>query len=174
MALAVLSLGTNLGERISNLRKAIDLINSTIGHVEKRSSVYETEPWGFDSEQWFLNTAITVRTDLHPLQLLKQTQQIERILGRVKKSGPGQEYQARVIDIDIIFYDDSIIKTSELSIPHPLMQDRKFVLYPLMEIVPEMVHPLLNMSVRELFLNTQDTTVVKFYDHSSVLENVVY
>ncbi len=174
MALVVLSLGTNKGERLNNLRKAIDLINSIIGHVGKRSSVYETEPWGFESEQWFLNAAITVSTELHPLELLKHTQQIEQILGREKKSVPGHGYQSRVIDIDIIFYDDRIVKTAELSIPHPLMHDRKFVLNPLVEIVPEKNHPLLNMSVRELFLHSKDTTEVKFYDHPSALESVVY
>lgn len=128
-----LSLGSNLGDRQAHLNKAIELIAERIGEVVRQSSFIETEPWGFESENRFLNGAILVETTLMPRQLLKATQKIERELGRKRKSSSGV-YHDRPIDIDILLYDDLTIDEPDLKIPHPLMHERDFVMIPLREI----------------------------------------
>lgn len=128
-----LSLGSNLGDRQAHLNKAIELIGERIGEVVRQSSFIETEPWGFESENRFLNGAILVETTLTPRQLLKATQKIERELGRKRKSSSGV-YHDRPIDIDILLYDDLTIDEPDLKIPHPLMHERDFVMIPLREI----------------------------------------
>ena len=129
-----LSLGSNLGDKEQNLASAISEIARRIGDITAQSALLETEPWGFDSENTFLNAAVRVETELSPLDLLHVTQQIEQDLGRTHKSQHGQ-YHDRIIDIDILLYDDLHIQTPELTIPHPLMQQRDFVLIPLKEIM---------------------------------------
>ena len=129
-----LSLGSNLGDKEQNLASAISEIARRIGDITAQSALLETEPWGFDSENTFLNAAVRVETELSPLDLLHATQQIEQDLGRTHKSQHGQ-YHDRIIDIDILLYDDLHIQTPELTIPHPLMQQRDFVLIPLKEIM---------------------------------------
>ena len=128
-----LSLGSNLSDRQAHLNKAIELIGERIGEVVRQSSFIETEPWGFESENRFLNGAILVETTLTPRQLLKATQKIERELGRKRKSSSGV-YHDRPIDIDILLYDDLTIDEPDLKIPHPLMHERDFVMIPLREI----------------------------------------
>ena len=128
-----LGLGSNLGDRQAHLNKAIALIGERIGEVVRRSSFIETEPWGFESENRFLNGVILVETNLTPRQLLRATQKIERELGRKKKS-TSSGYHDRPIDIDILLYDDLTIDEPDLKIPHPLMQQRDFVMIPLREI----------------------------------------
>ena len=133
-----LGLGTNQGNRQALLEEAIRLIGLRAGQVTRRSSVIETEPWGFVSENKFLNMVVKVETTLTPQQLLETTQQIERDMGRTQKSRNNSKetpvYHDRPIDIDILLYDDLHINTPRLVIPHPLMQQRNFVMQPLNEI----------------------------------------
>ena len=131
---AYLSLGTNLGDKAANLNAAIRLIRQQVGSVTAVSSFHETKPWGFSSTNTFLNAAICVETSLTPNELLHATQAIEQALGRTHKSKNGQ-YADRIIDIDILTYDDLCIDTPELTIPHPLMTKRDFVMEPLREIL---------------------------------------
>ena len=131
-----LSLGTNLGDKEQNLLSAITEIDRRIGPVRAQSAFLSTEPWGFESEHAFLNAAVCVETELSPNALLRATQQIERDMGRTRKSVDGK-YHDRIIDIDILLYDDLHINTPKLTIPHPLMYERDFVLIPLREILPQ-------------------------------------
>ena len=141
MAKIYLSLGTNLGLKEENLKNAVEKINEEIGEVTSLSSFYETAPWGFESDNGFLNAAVCVCCKRTPQEVLALTQQIERELGRTIKSTDGQ-YHDRIIDIDILLYDDLILDTPELKIPHPLMTERSFVMDPLREIAPELIYPL--------------------------------
>ncbi|MCC8146519.1 MAG: 2-amino-4-hydroxy-6-hydroxymethyldihydropteridine diphosphokinase [Bacteroidales bacterium] len=136
MHIVFLALGTNLGNKKQNLDKAMDLIAERIGSLSAISSVYETEPWGFESENSFLNNVVKVETRLLPFELLSVTQEIEKELGRTAKTT--QRYQDRIIDIDILFYDDLILQSDELVLPHPFFRERDFVLKPLLEIAPEL------------------------------------
>lgn len=128
-----LALGTNLGNRKAIMREAIDNIGKKVGTVMRQSSFYETEPWGFESPNLFLNACICVSTKLAPRQLLEVTQAIERNMGRIEKT-VGLQYVDRIIDIDILLYDDLHINEPDLVIPHPLMEEREFVMKPLLEI----------------------------------------
>lgn len=138
MSTLYLSLGTNLGDRRQNLKSALELIGREVGTVVSASDIIETDPWGFESPNPFLNMVVKVETDLKPLEVLDVTQEIERQLGRATKSVNG-EYHDRLIDIDILLYDDLVMDTPELTIPHPLMYERKFVMEPLAQIAPELV-----------------------------------
>ena len=138
MATLYLSLGTNLGDRHENLSRAQELIDREVGTVVSASDIIETEPWGFESSNRFLNMAVKVETTLQPLEVLHTTQEIERKLGRTQKS-VNREYHDRMIDIDILLYDDLVMNTPELTIPHPLMYQREFVMKPLSQIAPELV-----------------------------------
>ena len=129
-----IGLGSNLGNKEEMLHRAIDLINERIGPVLRTSAFIETEPWGFQSENTFLNAACLVETTLTPLQCLKETQKIERLLGRTKKSRNGV-YHDRPIDIDLLLYDDLEMDTPKLTLPHPHMQERDFVMIPLKEVM---------------------------------------
>lgn len=131
-----LGLGANIGDRHKSLERAIRLIDRNIGRVTRRSSFIETDPWGFESENVFLNAAICVVTELSPMQLLEATQSIEDEMGRSSRSTGGQ-YHDRKIDIDILLYDDITVDTPTLKIPHPLMYERDFVMIPLREILEE-------------------------------------
>lgn len=149
-----LSLGTNLGDKEQNLRTAIQEIEERIGKVISLSAFYATAPWGFASDNTFLNAALCVETSLSPLEVLKITQEIEREMGRVHKSANGV-YSDRLIDIDLLlcFASDGtpvLLDTPELKLPHPLMQERRFVMDPLAEIAPDVVHPLFKKTIREL------------------------
>lgn len=136
MHIVYLSLGTNLGDKEQNLLSAITEIDRRIGSVRAQSAFLSTEPWGFESEHTFLNAAVCVETELSPNALLRATQQIERDMGRTQKSVDGK-YHDRIIDIDILLYDDLHINTKKLTIPHPRMYERDFVLIPLREILPQ-------------------------------------
>ena len=128
-----LGLGSNLGERQANIERAIELISERVGEVIRRSSLIETEPWGFESENKFLNAVILCETTFTPRQVLRKTQKIERDMGRKKKTSSLQ-YSDRPIDIDILLYDNLTVDEPDLKIPHPRMQDREFVMIPLKEI----------------------------------------
>ena len=137
-----LGLGSNLGDRAENIRKAVLLIQERVGEVVRQSSLIETEPWGFESDHCFLNGVILCETTLTPRQVLRATQKIERELGRKKKTTllshlsplTSHLYSDRPIDIDILLYDDLTVNEPDLKIPHPLMHERDFVMIPLREI----------------------------------------
>lgn len=148
MAIAYLALGTNIGNRRRNMITAAALLAERVGDVLALSGFYETEPWGFQSENTFLNAALRLETSLSPLELLKATRQIEVEMGRTQKSNG--TYHDRIIDIDILLYDDLILQTPELTLPHPLMQDRRFVMEPLLEIAPSVVHPVFKKTIVSL------------------------
>lgn len=134
--IAYLSLGTNLGDKRKNIVEAIKNIGELVGDVVRQSALYETEPWGFRSDNRFVNAAVCVDTQLSPRRLLEVTQRIEREMGRTLKSYGG-EYHDRIIDIDILLYGDLHIDEPDLKIPHPLMHERDFVMTPLNEIMEE-------------------------------------
>lgn len=134
---AYLGIGTNMGDRAANLRAALDMISEQAGHVLACSSFIETEPWGFQSDNAFLNAVVAIDTPHTPHALLRITQEIERTMGRTHKS-VGGVYADRIIDIDILLYDDVEINDAELTIPHPLMWQRRFVYEPLLEIAPHL------------------------------------
>ncbi|MBR4842237.1 MAG: 2-amino-4-hydroxy-6-hydroxymethyldihydropteridine diphosphokinase [Bacteroidaceae bacterium] len=144
-----LSLGTNMGDRQSNLDTALSLIGQKTGTVQAISTMIETEPWGYKSDNRFLNMAVKVETMLTPLQVLSVTRSIERSMGRKEKSSNGK-YTDRIIDIDLLMYDDLITDSPELTLPHKLMHKRRFVLEPLAQIAPGLEHPVLHKTIREL------------------------
>lgn len=144
-----LALGSNLGDKKKNIDLAIAQIELHIGRVTALSSLYETLPVGFDSENSFLNAACRVSTRLQPLEVLKSTQLIEKKLGRKSKS-VNDIYSDRIIDIDLLLFDNEIIEYPHLVIPHPHLHERDFVLTPLMEIAPDVYHPILKVTISEL------------------------
>lgn len=154
MAIVYLGLGTNIGNRRGNLVKAAALLAERVGDILALSGFMETEPWGFESENLFLNGAIKMETPLTPDELLSATQAIEREMGREKKSDG--TYHDRVIDIDILLYDNRVIEQLGLIVPHPLMQERLFVMAPLAEIAPFERHPLLGQTFMELADSLRD------------------
>lgn len=135
--LVYLGLGSNLGDRKANLERAVRYIRRRVGKVVRTSTFISTEPWGFESSNSFLNGVICCQTSLTPREVLQVTQEIERKMGRLKTLGaqpPNRQYEDRIIDIDILLYDDWQVDEPDLKIPHPLMQERDFVMIPLNEI----------------------------------------
>lgn len=153
-----LQLGTNKGDKYKNLQLAIDLIEFEIGLIGSKSSVYESEPWGYDDEETYFNQVVKVITQLSPENLLVKCLKIENQLGRVRTKST---YEARTMDIDILLYGNQIIKTDNLAIPHPRLQERKFVLLPLSEIEPEYLHPKQKCTINTLVENCEDSCWVK-------------
>ena len=158
MKKAVLLLGCNIGDRIDYLNKAVIELKNEVGAITKMSSVYESEPWGFECEISFLNQVVIVETQSLPETLLKQTQNIETKLGR-RRSKKG--YEARTMDIDILFYEDMILDTNSLRIPHPEIHNRRFTLLPLCEILPLKEHPILKKTLKMLLMECEDNLWVK-------------
>lgn len=148
MAIAFVGLGTNIGNRRKNLIAASCLLAERVGDVVRLSTFSETEPWGFESENQFLNAVIELRTSFSPSQLLNETKRIEIEMGRSEKTQDA--YRDRIIDLDILLYDDQIVESTELTIPHPLMQERKFVMQPMAEIAPLLIHPTIKKNMTEL------------------------
>ena len=154
MAKVYLGLGTNLWDKEQKLRDAVQKIEEQVGKIVSLSAFYVTAPWGFSSDNSFLNAAVCVETKLSPLEVLQETQMIEKELGRTQKS-VNRMYSDRLIDIDLLLYEDlvlSVISASgvELTLPHPLMTERDFVMKPLAEIAPGLVHPVLGKTMKEL------------------------
>ena len=146
MSTVYIGIGSNIGNREENCKTAIKLLIESGIIVSKLSSKIETEPWGMSDQPKFINMVIKIETDTEPLELLDIIRNIEMDIGR----RPGLRWGPRVIDLDILLYDDRIIKTSHLEIPHPRMCERTFVLKPLSEIAPNTIHPILKKSIREL------------------------
>lgn len=144
-----LGLGTNTGNKKENLTRAIEELSLALGKCIAQSRIVETEPWGFSSNNNFLNCVVAFSTTKTPLELLDTTEEIERRLGRITKSSGGI-YHDRIIDIDILLYGREIINHPRLTIPHPLMHKRDFVLSPLCEIIPHFIHPTIGKSLAVL------------------------
>jgi 2-amino-4-hydroxy-6-hydroxymethyldihydropteridine diphosphokinase len=162
MATAYLSLGSNLGHREASIASALKILGRE-ARILKVSSLYETEPVGYKDQPWFLNCACSVETDLSPQALLKLAKTIEKDLGRK----PALHFGPRLIDIDILFYDDLILDSPDLVIPHPRLAERAFVLVPLKEIAPNLVHPLLGVTIEELLEGAEDLERVRLYSEFS-------
>ena len=154
---AYLLIGGNVGNRQQNLQQAVSAINNSCGRVLQQSSLYETAAWGKTDQQAFLNQALAIETALTAPQLLESVLEAELLLGRVRK----ERYGPRIIDIDILFFNNNIISTPDLTIPHPEIQNRRFALTPLAEIAPAYVHPLLHKTVSQLLLECKDLLDVK-------------
>jgi 2-amino-4-hydroxy-6-hydroxymethyldihydropteridine diphosphokinase len=152
MAEVFILLGGNVGDKSKIFELSRKLIGERIGFIKEMSSIYATDSWGFESAL-FWNQVIILATSLNPFEVLKESQVIENELGRVRKS---THYEDRTIDIDLLFYDNLQINTSELTIPHPKIADRRFVLIPLNELAPEKYHPVSGMMVKELLAVCQD------------------
>jgi 2-amino-4-hydroxy-6-hydroxymethyldihydropteridine diphosphokinase len=160
MVYTYLSLGTNMGNRVENLRESIRKVDAEIGSVKSISSIFESEPWGFETPQYFLNMVIGVFTSFSPLSLLQCCKNIENMMGRAAKL-PGEGYTSRPIDIDILFYGNEIISETTLVVPHQHLHNRRFVLDPLYELDPLLVHPVMQKTVEELLLVCPDKLMVK-------------
>ena len=159
MNTAYLLLGGNIGEREVIIGKATELIHASCGKVIKKSSLYETSPWGFIDKNNFINQVILIETLLGVEDLMQNLLNIELLIGRVRNNAAN--YSSRVIDIDILFYNDEIINLPDVKVPHPLLQDRKFALAPLKEIAENLIHPVLNKTIESLYNDCKDDLMVK-------------
>ncbi len=150
----ILALGSNLGDRLANLGAAIAAMPPAL-RVERASSVYQTPPWGITDQPWFLNQVIRGSTALPPAELLTFLKELEQRIGRQ----PAARYGPRLIDLDILFYDELILQTDKLTIPHPGLHSRAFVLVPLVEVAPDWIHPILGRSTAELLAMVDDSDI---------------
>ncbi len=148
-----LILGSNLGDKMNQLARAKELIVLRIGDIKRESSLYETQPWGHEDQPWFINQVFCISSPLQPAELLYTIKNIEKETGRL----PGEKWHERHIDIDILLAGTNVIDENDLVIPHPLLELRNFVLIPLMEIACNTVHPVLNKTIEELYLECRDT-----------------
>lgn len=159
-----LGLGSNVGDRLKFIESAIDRISSIEGvELTKKASVYETEPWGVKDQGFFLNTAVEIETTLTPEELHSELKNIEKTLGRKHR----EKWMSREIDIDLLFYGDTVLNNENLKIPHNSIEDRRFVLVPLAELDPGFIHPVLKKSMAKLLSETTDNLEV-----SKIIENV--
>lgn len=152
--------GSNLGDCPLNLQYALEHIEQEIGPILLTSALYETEAWGGVDQQDFLNQAILIETTLSPLEVLQKTQAIEKLIGRPERI----KWHARIIDIDILFYEDQIIDNEQLKIPHPYLHKRNFVLIPMLEIAPYFEHPIFKKDIETLYLESEDLKDVVMLD----------
>jgi len=151
-----LSLGSNLGDRSGNIQKALDALAAAGMEVRRVSSFYRTEPVEFRRQPWFVNCVAEVSTELLPMQLLSAVQRVERSLGRRRVIDKGP----RTIDIDILLYENVVVRSAALNIPHKSMAERRFVLVPLRELAPALRHPVTERTVLEMLNETRDTSQV--------------
>lgn len=152
-----LLIGGNVGDRLQNLQQAVIAINRTCGDVVRQSAIYETAAWGKTDQQPFLNQALLLETSFTAPQLLQHTLEAEALLGRVRQ----EKYGPRIIDIDILFFNNDIIREPALTIPHPEVQNRRFALAPLHEIAPGLIHPVFQKSIDQLLLECPDHLEVR-------------
>ncbi|MCF8364167.1 MAG: 2-amino-4-hydroxy-6-hydroxymethyldihydropteridine diphosphokinase [Bacteroidales bacterium] len=153
-----LLLGSNTGEKRKTIESALKAIGGTVGEIKKKSSYYHSQPWGFNSDEDFLNVVVIVETEKSPDEILQLILEIETALGRKRTGKPG--YQSRTLDIDILFYNDEIINRENLYIPHPRMHLRRFTLEPVNELEPDFVHPVIKKSIAELLIICPDKLLV--------------
>ena len=150
MARVFISLGSNIGDRLAYIQQAVSLLSMTDKiKIVKSSSFYETEPWGNKNQNWFVNAAVALDTELSPVELLKLCQSVEMQLGRNRVNQ--EKWSERTIDIDILMYDNLIMSNDILSIPHPYMHKRAFVLVPMLEVKSDLVHPVFKKTISELY-----------------------
>lgn len=159
MTTAFLSLGSNLGDRSKNIEMAIEAIQVNVGKLIQSSKLIETEPWGMDSDEWFINAVVEITTSLKPRELLKTILDIENQLGR--KRTKKTRYESRVIDIDILLYGSQIVIESDLKIPHSSLPERKFNLLLLSELSPNYLHPQNNMTIQHMLSICYDETQIR-------------
>ena len=152
--------GSNMGDKNKIYVQACLLINNRCGRIVQVSSAYESEPWGFETKEWFLNRLIVVETALEPEEMLRQLLDIEAELGRVRHP-EAEGYISRTVDLDILYYGSRIVLTDNLTIPHPRLHQRRFALLPLCEVVPEFVHPAFNLTQTELLKRCFDFSEVR-------------
>lgn len=158
MNTAYLILGGNKGDKLQNLQQAILLLGSKVGTITKKSDIFVTAAWGNTNQPDFFNQAICIETLLSPKELLKEIISIEQTLGRIRSH---EKWMERTMDIDILFYNDAIIDTEDLKIPHPFIQERKFVLVPMEQLSPGLIHPILKKNIRTLLFECADELDVK-------------
>ena len=152
--------GSNMGDKEAAFDQACLFINNRCGRVVKVSTAYESEPWGFEAEQWFLNRIIVVETELSPMDLLHQLLDIERELGRVRHPEI-KGYTSRTVDLDLLYYGSRIINSDMLTVPHPRLHLRRFALVPLCEVAPDFEHPVFKMTQEELLQQCPDECIVR-------------
>ncbi len=152
-----LGIGGNIGNKAVNFDKVYELIKNELGNFVKSSSIYETPPWGFTAEENFWNQVLIIDTEYSPTELLEKITEIENQFGREREIG---KYNSREMDIDILYIDDLFMETEKLIIPHPRIQQRKFVLVPLNEIAPDFKHPLLRLTSFQMLENCKDGSVI--------------
>lgn len=153
-----LSLGSNKGDRYNNLNAAIEMINNRTGTIILRSDIYETEPWGYKSDKYFFNQCLLIESEMNAKTVLHEVLDIEKVSGR---KNHGKKLSDRVLDIDILFFNNECIKTKDLVIPHPLLHKRRFVLVPLCEIAPDLIHPVFNKRIEQLLKECDDKLMVR-------------
>jgi len=156
----IIGLGSNLGDRFAALAHAMDLIREEAGDISAASSVWETEPWGFEASEQFLNMVIIIETTMQPRQLMQLFRSVEGRIGRRRGGGTGR-YESRIIDIDILLWEERVISVPGLEIPHPKISDRRFVLEPLCEVAPDAVHPVTGLTVAEMLQTCDDRSDVR-------------
>lgn len=156
-----LGIGGNIGDKHHNFTEVHRLIAAKMGPIIKSSSVYETPPWGFNAKFNFWNQVLLVETKLEAIEMLWRIQEIEDTFGRDKGT---EKYASRQMDIDILYFNDEFMETEKLIVPHPLIQNRKFVLVPLVEIAPDLKHPLLRLTSVQMLENCKDQSVIKRVD----------
>ena len=161
----VLLLGTNLGDRIAHLDKAKRRIIEIIGPILKKSNIYESASWGYQSSNKFLNQVLIIQFESAPLELLALTQNIEKAIG--KTSNSRVEYSDRPIDIDILFFENQIVKSKYLVVPHPEIQNRRFTLVPLSDVLKTYQHPVLRRSIQQLLKKCSDLVKPTLFNHSN-------
>ena len=163
--------GSNMGDKEALFAQACLLINNRCGSVVRVSASYESEPWGFEAEEWFLNRVIVVETEKGPEEILEQLLDIERELGRIRHPEI-QGYASRTADLDILYYGNRIIHTNMLTVPHPRLHLRRFALVPMCEVAPEWVHPVFGLTQQELLLQCPDECVVREVAHNDKEETI--
>lgn len=155
----IIGLGSNLNDRFAALSHALTLLKEEAGDIVAASSVWETEPWGFDADDQFLNMIVVLETGKQPRQLMQLFRSLEGRMGR-KRSGGGR-YESRIIDIDILLWQERVISMPGLEVPHPKLADRRFVLEPLYEVAPDAVHPVTGLTVKEMLAQCDDRSDVR-------------
>ena len=162
MAKVYLSLGSNIGDRLSNIQHAVHLLSADNNiELKEASTFYETEPWGGKTSTWFVNAVIEIVTSLKPIELLRVCQDVEARLGRNREQE--EHWGNRPLDIDILFYDDLVFQNEILTLPHPLLCQRAFVLVPMLEIASDFVHPVFHKTISELHDELEDPEDVFLY-----------